>query len=325
MTERAPRGPLAALDEANRTGNRTGGARQQVANAAPLPTKKSAVGEALAALYAASDISFWNDDIFDLTSAGAQYITLTYAPIEKSLHVQLNGVTTRKGVDWTLSGNTLSVLAPMDAQIDDVLLTEYAYYTGVPSMVADATGWTFASGQGIHEQPSLPTGAGAGDLAVLFIAADPSNTLTLNGWTLQASDTITYTYTYTHYALTKTLVGGDAMPSLAFANNNSNVFICAVHEGGGSYAADATTTTSSSATGPSPAAPGGTLAVRCWMSMGSGVIVAPGRGEEYTTPDVGGTDVDLLVTVETNLTAATATFSGTGSPWWIAHTIGVTT
>ena len=131
MTERAPRGPLAALDEANRTGNRTGGARQQVANAGPLPTKKSAVGEALAALAATAETGRKIDQ-FTLAADGAQDLTLTYLPVEDSWNVMIRRSPAFMGDDYTVSGQTLSIInGEMTPLTGDKVQIQYDYYVAV--------------------------------------------------------------------------------------------------------------------------------------------------------------------------------------------------
>jgi hypothetical protein len=79
---------------------------------------------------------FYNDDIYTLTSSGAQSLTLTYVPDPQSLHVALNGVHATKGVDWNVDDQTLSLLSALDARTGDVVTTEYAFLeamSAVPS------------------------------------------------------------------------------------------------------------------------------------------------------------------------------------------------
>lgn len=80
---------------------------------------------------AASNIQTW-EDIFTLAAAGAQSVTLTYLPTpDRSEDVNLNGVGATRGVDWTRSGQTLSILAPMDARVNDEVKCQYTYLVGL--------------------------------------------------------------------------------------------------------------------------------------------------------------------------------------------------
>lgn len=118
-----------------------GAFRGRLPGVAPVVGKKrlEARARGITAVTDVTSVSFDNEDIFDLASAGAQIKTLAFLPIERSVHVELNGVKARKGTDWTVSGQTLSLLTPLDCQVGDVLTVEYAYLTGVPTSVAAST------------------------------------------------------------------------------------------------------------------------------------------------------------------------------------------
>jgi hypothetical protein len=132
VRQRAPSDPLSRLAEGVRA-QRTPGAGRFFA-ASPVFAQQAAAAQAMAGMTSSSSgaVQFWNDDIYDITADGPQDLTLTYLPIEQSLHVELRGVKTRKGEDWTLSGNVLSLLGPLDVRIDDVVTTEYAFLSGLP-------------------------------------------------------------------------------------------------------------------------------------------------------------------------------------------------
>jgi hypothetical protein len=128
---RAPRLRWQRLSDGVRA-QRVAGA-EQFYNAAPIPLRSRSAGEAGsgAVAYDLSEVDFYNDDIYDLLTDGAQDVALTYLPTDGSLHVQLNGVTLDKRTDWTLTGQTLTIEAAAGALTDDVLITEYAYLTGM--------------------------------------------------------------------------------------------------------------------------------------------------------------------------------------------------
>lgn len=71
-------------------------------------------------------------DQFTLSSSGAQSKTLTYQAIIDSWNVSLNGVTALDTTDYTISGQTLSLLTALDPRSGDVVQVQYDYLTGVP-------------------------------------------------------------------------------------------------------------------------------------------------------------------------------------------------
>lgn len=61
-------------------------------------------------------------------------VDLTYWPVEASLHLYLNGLALDEGGDYTLSGQTVTLLGS-PATTGDVLEARYAYATDVPEYV----------------------------------------------------------------------------------------------------------------------------------------------------------------------------------------------
>lgn len=138
MTKRAPRSRWASLAAGiDRQG--TGGARS-VANASPVAAHTFAVGEAQAGatLGGAAEATPWVDESFTLASDGAQTVDLAFLPVNGSEDIKLNGIGQLRTTDWTRSGQTVSVLAAMDARTDDELTVHYQYLAGVPWAPTDA-------------------------------------------------------------------------------------------------------------------------------------------------------------------------------------------
>lgn len=77
------------------------------------------------------------DQEWTLAAAAAQAKPLIYLPLPYSEHVLLNGVRQTRGTDFTIAGQTLNVLAAMDARVGDLLAVEYAYSGGVPTTPAN--------------------------------------------------------------------------------------------------------------------------------------------------------------------------------------------
>lgn len=324
-THRPPRHWGTALQDASRV-QRTGGERF-TRSAAPVPAVQEAVRRAQIAAVGVTDRASKIDQ-FTLAGGGAQDLALTYLPLLDSENVSIRSLVCLLTDDYTISGQTLSLTTGKAPLTGDKVQIQYDYLTGVSAELPSTGAWLFASSSGTFAQPSLPAGAAAGDLAVLFIAHDTANTLTANGWTSRGTAQVTHaahsnTYTYEQAVYTKTLVGGDTMPAIAFINNQANVNIVAVCQGGGTYNSIASTVTSNSVSASSPAAASGTVAVRGWMALSDlGVITAPGRPDIDQTADVGGADVDGLVFVENDLTSVSATIDQIAG--WVAHTVGVT-
>lgn len=275
----------------------------------------------------AVDWKFYNDDIFDISVDGAQAKMLTYKPNPQSLHVEVRGITARKYTEWSINGRNLSLLAPLNLRSGDVLYTEYVYDPTELTVVVPTDVWPLSSGAGIAQQPYLPVDAVAGECAILFIAHDQNNTITAtNGWTILEQSSVTHlgytqTYTYQLTALTKILAGSDAMPVVAFSNNNQNVFVCVSKPGGGSVSSSDSLVVADDITCGSPAAVGD-FAVRGWMGISNrGAISTPIRETTIQTQISGGTDVDLAVIVETQLSSVSATCSETAG--WVSHAVGV--
>lgn len=78
----------------------------------------------------ASPVLFANDQ-FVLTAVTPVTLILTYLPIVKSPHVELNGLGQQEGVDYTIDGPTITLLTAV-AAIDDLVDVRYAYLTDVP-------------------------------------------------------------------------------------------------------------------------------------------------------------------------------------------------
>lgn len=84
-----------------------------------------------------------------LTGA-ATSLTLTAIPTANSLHLYLNGLELDEGTDYTLSGNTVTVLAAAETTAGDVLEARYAYDGVVVTTLATlvdfaATGWKYST------------------------------------------------------------------------------------------------------------------------------------------------------------------------------------
>lgn len=202
-------------------------------------------------------------------------------------------------------------------------------------------GWFESSSIGANVGPTMPTDARAGDLGIIFIAADTAKTVTLNGWFQHANTSVTHaadsgTKTYKHYVLSKTLVGSDTMPSISVSGSNVNVSRTLVYAGTASVSGVTTQTTSDALTAPAPAGIGGDTAVRSWMALSDeGTIFPPTNrdGFMFISPgyfenidDIGNADVDLTLFIEKDLSAVPATATtATGAAGWVAHTVTVNT
>jgi hypothetical protein len=133
--QRAPRLPEQYLDEGRR--QQRVGAAGLVRSAAPVPEALRAIARAQGSLSSTSSAAQFAHDSWSLAAAGAQTKALSFLPITYSEHVYLNGLEQLEGTDWSRSGQTLSVLAPMDAQVGDALEVRYAYLAGLPSLPTD--------------------------------------------------------------------------------------------------------------------------------------------------------------------------------------------
>lgn len=133
---RPPRGAFQRLQDGTKA-QRTGGAGL-VYNSAPIPAQAAAVAQALSSVADVTQAE-WQTDRFVLTSGGAQTKTLTYLPVTNSLFVFLNTEFQDEGAsrDWTVDGQTLSVLTGMGALTDDILTAKYQFLTGQPELASD--------------------------------------------------------------------------------------------------------------------------------------------------------------------------------------------
>jgi hypothetical protein len=105
-----------------------------------------------------------------------QTFTLTHTPMRFSEHVYWQGIEQQVGVDYTLDGTTLNVLAAMGPEEDDLLEVRYAFMTAAS---VEATTWdapTFIGADSIAQASTatsitvpLPSGILAG--SVLLVTA----------------------------------------------------------------------------------------------------------------------------------------------------------
>jgi hypothetical protein len=94
------------------------------------------------------------NDAFDITVDGPQDLTLTYDPEENSEHVYLRGIEARKGTDWTRTGRTLSLLAPLDVRDGDAIDVLYEYASGAP--ITPVTRMTYVGTANNDLSPTVP-------------------------------------------------------------------------------------------------------------------------------------------------------------------------
>lgn len=268
-------------------------------------------------------------DQFTLSSAGAQSLSLSYLPILKSWNVELNGVKALNGTDYTISGQTLNLLSGLDARTGDVVQAQYDYLTGMPSSPSVSGPPLLGSPLAVgNNGVVLPTGAAAGDFAVLFVALDSSRSVTLNGWTEAGTVTVSHAVsstfpsglTYTLHTLTKVLTGSTDVPTFSISTPQP-AWGVAVFNGSGGVADYKSGTVADGTTGTNPALTAGATAVRCWVTLSNATtLTAPGRlSQSLQTPAV---DVDLLIGVETNLSSLAATSSGNAG--WLMAAVGST-
>lgn len=148
---RPPRDPKQWFAEGDRA--QRVGAAGLFYNAAPLPDHASAVAEALGSLASGTEEAHKIDQ-FTLAADGAQDLLLTYIPSEDSENVMLRRLSAFLGDDYTLSGQTLSLLAgELDPRAGDKVQVQYDYLTGVPAAPASgdtllnipfqAAGWKY--------------------------------------------------------------------------------------------------------------------------------------------------------------------------------------
>jgi hypothetical protein len=134
---RAPKtNPLQGLRDGVRAQQTLGAGN--VANAGPISIQTTAAAMAQQGAQSASEVGFWNDDIFTLAAAGAQDLSLTFLPIDGSEHVEISGMKTKKGTHWTRTDQTLHLLTAMGARVGELLTVEYAYLTGLAATVTHA-------------------------------------------------------------------------------------------------------------------------------------------------------------------------------------------
>lgn len=131
-SQRAPRGPWAGAADGVRSARVSGAGK--VVNASPVSQVQTAVDEALASVAGATDTEH-KIDLFTLAASGAQTLTLTYLPAVDSWNVSC-GLPAIQGTDYTISGQTLSLLAALDARAGEVVQVQYDYLTGVPAAPA---------------------------------------------------------------------------------------------------------------------------------------------------------------------------------------------
>jgi hypothetical protein len=171
---RAPRDPRQQLTDGNRA-QRTASAGI-VYNAAPISDHASAVAQAKANV---ADVTQTGSqiDMFLLDSGGAQDLDLSYLPKDESWNVSLNGIVALDNTDYTIDGQTLSLLSPLDAVADDWVRIQYDYLTGQPVVIDEIpTGmllWLRATDLGGVDNSTVTTwedqsgnsndGTGAGD------------------------------------------------------------------------------------------------------------------------------------------------------------------
>lgn len=161
----------------------------RVSSAAPITGSDvdAADAGALGPAELGSGIDFLRDR-FALTAAGVQDLTLTADPLTDSEHVYLNGLEQDRDTDYTLDGQTVSVLAPMSASIGDVVDVRYACLSGAPITpgaveLGENTFGTTSTGTLTLD---APVEAAVGDLILGLIAGDYGDTLTLPaGWTTE--------------------------------------------------------------------------------------------------------------------------------------------
>lgn len=108
-------------------------------------------------------------DRFELDEAEPT-LTLSFLPVADSAHVYLNGVEQDETVDWTRDGAALTVLAGMDARVDDVLEVRYAYASGQPQLVDEQT-YTLS----FELAPDSIATGGPGHTATIDVTCDGAN------------------------------------------------------------------------------------------------------------------------------------------------------
>lgn len=131
---------------------------------------------------------FHNTDIFTATAGQDLVEDLTYLPTNTpdgtSVHVYWRGIAQVPGVDFTLSGQTLTVLDP-GFKTGDAVWAEYAYdltgqppppATEVPSVVGSTslTHADFPALDATVPEVALPAGTQEGDLLILALGAAAS-------------------------------------------------------------------------------------------------------------------------------------------------------
>lgn len=169
---------------------------------------------------AASNIQTW-EDIFTLAAAGAQSVTLTYLPTpDRSEDVKLNTLGQTRDVDWSRSGQTLSILAPMDARANDELKVQYTYLLGMTGMPQSVPPTVVAAAPNQSDLSNvtplttvIPAVAVVGNTMVLAVAMK-SHTATLafpTGWVVSSSTVDpTASLVLKLWVATKTVAAGDA-------------------------------------------------------------------------------------------------------------------
>lgn len=190
MRQRPPRSDWRRVQEMTRL-QRTGGARENVAAAAPVPAATRAIAAALGSTATNTGGAFYAE-AFTL-AGGVESVDLTYLPITESERVFLNGLELgESGPFWTRSRQTLTLDAAAEALAGDKLVVKYAYLSGMPVAPAPASTADFLAlvrttgTDSAASTVNLPTGLTSGMFVMAFTSGDRYNTpATPPGWTFR--------------------------------------------------------------------------------------------------------------------------------------------
>ena len=134
MTTRRPQLPRELLDQRQKASMIPGTVGGQIASARALPTSSRLRAYQRTTLTGAPVLSAvaWEKD--DFTAAGgAQSLTLSYTPQDRSVDLTVAAKRKQEGTDYTVSGNTISLLAAGGAVAGDWIEAHYTYFTAAPN------------------------------------------------------------------------------------------------------------------------------------------------------------------------------------------------
>lgn len=292
---------------------------------------------------APSSAESWQKDPFTATG-GAQTLQLSYTPMPNSMNFKINGVSQDEGTDYTISGNTLSLLAVASAAAGDWLEAHYTYLTSAPNPPSEPAGTLRGSSSAQASASSVtisaPSGLQVGDFMFMCAATNSAANVGLPaGWTAIDANIVgggtsgaIVIGTTAYKVATSADIGASytvtgtlrlAVAIVAYVGINTTSPINAHANSPGSGQANSWNTPTITTTAPD------VVVVSCWATVGpTGFTVGSGYTVEASVTNPGGTANPVGVTIGDEVqtsagtsTARTLTATGTG---WVSFAVGLT-